>query len=393
MDILQRGMMTIIKSALSDAEGSLPEDFNFAQAVSVAKKHGIVALFYYGALRCGIEKSDPLMRELFYHTCQAISVSEQQLRATAEIFKCLDEEQVDYMPLKGTLLKAIYPKSEMRTMGDADILIRTEQYDKIKPVMLKLGYEEQVESDHELIWHKGSVHIELHKRLIPSYNKDYYEYFGDGWRLAKLSSDGGTRYELKAEDEFIYIFTHFAKHYRDAGIGIRHVLDIWVYKNAHPRMDEEYIRNELQALQLYDFYVNVIKTLEVWFEGKEADGVTELITQIIFSSGVYGTREAQILSEAVKASKSTGSSGNVRAVKLIREIFLPYAPMCKKFPILRRVPILLPVMWVVRWVDALLFRRKNIAAKTQKLQTMTADKIDGYQQALNYVGLDFNFKE
>ncbi len=54
MDILQRGMMTIIKSALSDAEGCLPEEFNFAQAESVAKKHGIVALFYYGALRCGI---------------------------------------------------------------------------------------------------------------------------------------------------------------------------------------------------------------------------------------------------------------------------------------------------------------------------------------------------
>ena len=393
MDILQRGMMTIIKSALSGAEGSLPEEFNFAQAASVAKKHGIVALFYYGALRCGIEKSDPLMRELFFHTCQAISVSEQQLSAATRIFECFDEAGIDYMPLKGTLLKGIYPKSEMRTMGDADILIRTEQYDKIKPVMLKLGYEEQVESDHELIWHKGTVHIELHKRLIPSYNKDYYEYFGDGWRLAKLCDAEGTRYGLKAEDELIYIFTHFAKHYRDAGIGIRHVLDIWVYKNAHEEIDEEYIKNELQALKLYDFYVNVIKTLEVWFGGCEPDGMTDFVTAIIFSSGVYGTREAQILSEAVKASKSLEKTRNVRAVKLIREIFLPYKAMCKKFPILRRAPILLPVMWVVRWVDALLFRRKNIAIKTHKLQTMTADKIDGYQQALNYVGLDFNFKE
>lgn len=393
MNILQHSVIKIIQSALTGDKNHLPEGFELEQAVSVAKKHGIVALFYYGALQCGIEKSNPLMRELFYHTCQAISVSEQQMRAAAQLFESFDAAGVDYMPLKGTLLKAIYPKGEMRTMGDADILIRTEQYEKIKPIMQKLEYEEQVESDHELIWHKGSVHIELHKRLIPSYNKDYYEYFGDGWRLAKLSSGGGTRYELKAEDEFIYIFTHFAKHYRDAGIGIRHVLDIWVYKNAHPSMDEEYIKNELQALQLHEFYVNIVKTLEVWFEGKEADGVTELITQIIFSSGVYGTREAQILSEAVKASKSTGSSGNVRAVKLIREIFLPYKPMCKKFPVLERAPFLLPIMWVVRWVDALLFRRKNIAIKTNKLQTMSADKIDGYQQALNYVGLDFNFKE
>ena len=80
-------------------------------------------------------------------------------------------------------------------------------------------------------------------------------------------------------------------------------------------------------------------------------------------------------------------------VKLIREIFLPYKTMCKKFPILERMPVLLPIMWVVRWVDALLFKRKNIAIKKHKLQTMSADKINGYQQALNYVGLDFNFKE
>ena len=37
MDILQRGMMTIIKSALSDAEGCLPEEFNFAQAAELKR--------------------------------------------------------------------------------------------------------------------------------------------------------------------------------------------------------------------------------------------------------------------------------------------------------------------------------------------------------------------
>ena len=34
----------------------------------------------------------------------------------------------------------MYPKTEMRVMSDADILIRTEQYDKIRPIMVELGY-------------------------------------------------------------------------------------------------------------------------------------------------------------------------------------------------------------------------------------------------------------
>ena len=57
--------------------------------------------------------------------------------------------------------------------------------------MQNLGYSEGSESDHELIWRKGNkILIELHKRIIPSYNKDYYAYFGDGWQLATQKTKG-----------------------------------------------------------------------------------------------------------------------------------------------------------------------------------------------------------
>lgn len=37
-----------------------------------------------------------------------------------------DAGGIDYMPLKGSILKDLYPRHEMRMMGDADILIRME---------------------------------------------------------------------------------------------------------------------------------------------------------------------------------------------------------------------------------------------------------------------------
>ena len=68
-------------------------------------------------------------------------------------------------------------------MVDADVLVKTEQYPKIKNIMSSLGYCETKESDHEYIWDKkGFFHLELHKRLIPSNNEDYYSYYGDGWK-------------------------------------------------------------------------------------------------------------------------------------------------------------------------------------------------------------------
>ena len=320
--------------------------------------------------------------------CGNIAVSEQQMYSIKEIFSVFDEQEIDYLPLKGTVIKNIYPKPEMRSMGDADILIKTEQYDIIKPIMQKLGYTEITESDHEFIWNKLNIHVELHKRLIPSYNKDYYAYFGDGWQLAKIKN--GTRYSMTDEDQMIYLFTHFAKHYRDAGIGIKHMTDLWVYRKNKPNLDEKYIKKELDALQLYDFYVNIINTLSVWFEGKESDEKTDFITKVIFDSGVYGTRDTHILSDAVKISKATK---NVKTTKFFKLTFLPYENMCMVYPFLKKAPFLLPVMWIYRIFKALFFKGDKIKSQKQAIEQMSAENIDGYQNALNFVGLDFNFKE
>ncbi len=391
MDNLQRGVIDIVYSALTGEKTTLPEDFNLSDGIIVARKHKIEAMFYYGALNCGFGQDEPLMQELLMLACKNIALSEQQMYSTKELFSAFDAQKIDYLPLKGTILKSMYPKPEMRSMSDADILIKTEQYDIIKPIMLKLGYTEIIESNHEFVWNKQNIHFELHKMLIPSYNKDYYAYYGDGWRLAK--EQDGTRYSMNAEDQMIYLFTHFAKHYRDAGIGIKHLIDLWIYRKNNPNLDGAYIKKELAALQLYDFYVNIINTLSVWFEGREADEITAFITEIIFNSGVYGTSEAHILSEALKISKSTKTAENVKNKKFKSIAFLPYKNMCIKYPFLKKAPFLLPVMWVYRIIIALLFKRDTIKSGSQIINQMSAENINNYQDALNFVGLDFNFKE
>lgn len=387
----KKAVIKVLYAALTGEKQQLREEIDLQMLIDVAQKHKIVPMIYYGALNCGIADSDPLMQQLFMGTCRSIAISQQQTFCLNEILKSFNENGVEYMPLKGTLLKDIYPKSEMRTMGDADILIKPEQYDIIKPIMEELGYKEKIESDHELIWQKPGSYIELHKRLIPSYNKDYYAYYGDGWRLAKVKN--GTRYEMIDEDQMIYLFTHYAKHYRDAGIGIKHIVDLWVYRKNKPQLDEEYIKTELSKLQLYDFYVNTIRTLAVWFDGEEPDEVTDFITRIIFNSGVYGTKEALVLSQAVKISKTQGTTENVKSKKLMKLVFLDYESMCKKYSVLKKLPFLLPVMWIVRIFGVLLFKQSKIKKTHQEISSITEEGINSYQQSLNFVGLDFNFKE
>ena len=394
MNTLQNGIIKIIYSALSGEAQQLPEDFSVEKALGVAKRHNIEPLLYYGALCCGISGDEPLMQQLFMTTCMHVAANGRQMHELETLFSAFDDAKVDYMPIKGTLLKKLYPKGEMRAMGDADVLIRTEQYDIIKPIVQKLGFAEGPESLCELVWDKpGILHLELHKAITPPNVEDYYQYFGTGWDKAKLVNEGGSRYELSLEDHFLFVFTHFARHYRSGGIGIKHMTDIWIYKKSYPDMDYVYIENELKKLRLYDFYLNVCDTLGVWFDGKEDTLKSDFITEVVFDNGVFGKKSNEILSEAVKQSKKTGTVGEAKRSKTIWLLFLPYNLMCLKYPILKKLPFLLPFMWVVRGVNAILFRRDKVVHNFEQVNDLDEAKIENRRKSLDFVGLDFSVED
>lgn len=388
---LQKDIILLTKSAITGEKYTLSKDFDLDEIFKVAKRHSVIPMIYYGALNCGVDASNEKMQKTFFDICAHIAYNEKQMWEINNLFETFDKEKIAYIPLKGTILKPLYPKSEMRSMSDADILIKTNEHKKIKDLMLGLGYNLKVESDHEFVWNKGNIHIELHKRLIPSYNKDYFAYYGDGWQLAKLGEN--SKYYMDDEDHMIYIFTHFAKHYREAGIGIRHFVDLWVYKRSHPNMDEEYIKSELKKLQLYDFYNNILSTISFWFEDGEATEKSLFITETILNSSLYGNKDTYLLNTAVKSYSEEQGSGAVKRKKYITFLFLPYKRMCQKYPFLKKAPFLLPFMWIYRLFEALLFKRSKIKTYQEDFDKITEDKILDSKTALNFVGLDFNFKE
>ena len=196
---------------------------------------------------------------------------------------------------------------------------------------------------------------------------------------------------MSAEDQFVYLFTHFAKHYRGTGIGLRHIVDLWVYRNHNSNMDEAYIKAQLEKFHLDLFYKNILQTLSVWFNDAKQDNLTEFITSVIFSNGVHGSTQTSILATALKESKKAGNSRFVRIKRILRNVFPGYKFMCKKYPVLKKAAILLPILWVVRIVNIFLFKRKQLSGKIKGYKTISTEKIDGYKEGLNYVGLDFNF--
>ena len=389
MDITQQGVIALLKAAITGERAALPETFDLSAALQRMQNHHVVPLLYEGAFRCGISPVEPVMQQLFRTSCRILIRSEGQMRDVRRICAAFDENGIDYLPLKGCRMKALYPRPELRLMGDADILIRTEQYDRIRPVMQQLGFREGEETVHELIWESDNLYLELHKQMIPSYNEDLYTYFGTGWQRAVRES--GNRYALTAEDEWIFLFTHFAKHFRDGGIGCRHVVDLWVYLRACPEMDEAHIRAGLGSMQLLEFYDNIRRLLDVWFGGGESDEKTELISQLIFSSGSFGAEEMRLLSRTIRDADKGDKKRNGRLVYFCKTAFPDVTTLRGKYRVLQKAPWMLPAVWVYRPFYNFFAEGERLKKHHRNLEVLTDEKMDARREILHCVGLDYRF--
>lgn len=388
MTTTQTGVIALLKSAVTGQALPLPADFSISEAVQQMKSHHISTLLYEGAVCCGVDRADPAMLQLFRQYCKALQISERQMRELKRVFQAFEDNGVDYMPLKGCRMKSLYPKPELRIMGDADVLIRIEQREAIAAVMEALGFTQSRESDHEWVWTSDGLYLELHKRLIPSYTKDFYAYFGEGWPLAKPES--GRCHAMTPEDEMIFLFTHFAKHYRDGGVGCRYVVDLWLYLQNHPDLDEMYILRKLESLKLSEFYQNTLRLIAVWFEGAETDEKTDFIADFIFASGSWGEGNSRVISRAVRDTRSTAKGGGKWA--FLRELAFPDAfTLQEKYTVLKKHRWMLPLVWLWRPFYKLLFDRSSVKKRQQTLEYVTVERIDSRRQALHYVGLDYNF--
>ena len=380
-------VLSILKAALEGAPADIDAAFPVEEYLSFAKVQQVEALFIAGIHRSGFSYGKAVRNIAL----RAALVAAKQENATKELCDLFEANGIDYLPLKGCILRSLYPSPELRSMGDIDILIKVEQYKQIRSLLTAHGFCEGYESDHEYAWDKNDVHIELHKRLIPSYNKDYYAYYGDGWQLAK-PTEVLHRFAMSPEDTFIFIFTHYAKHYRDVGAGIRQVLDLYVYRKAYPHMDEQYIQETLEQLQLERFYANNMHLLEVWFGNAEHTEASKLISDRLFASGAFGTHEDSLQSVMLKQVNRQGSIRKAKIAKWLRRVFLPLDSMRRLYPVLHKMPILLPALWVHRWMRILLHKRYRFAEYRQEDRTLDEGSVERYHEMLQKSGLDFNFK-
>ncbi len=378
--------IAITQCAIINDTGKLSKDFDFNAVLELMGNHGTINMLYYGLKNSETQSAEA--DSIFALVYQNILIDEAQKREIAKISDAFQKNGIDYALLKGSRLKYLYPSTDMRSMGDADILIKTEQYEKIREIMLALGYCEKGEGAHDFSWICDNLYVELHKSLFGEY-RDVYpevdEHYKNSWSLMHPTGNG-SEYAFSPEDEFIYLFAHFTKHYKLSGIGIRHLTDLWVFHRANPDIDMQYVKEHLRQMNLLEFFENVWNTALCWFDGKEFDEMSEYISNEILSGGSFGTLENQVLSDFI-AKEETGTGFSLKFKRNLKYIFLPYKAMAVKYPILNKIPIALPITWVLRLIDIAVNKRQTLSKYIEEEKFISGDKIAKRKKSLKYVGL------
>ncbi|MBR4742587.1 MAG: nucleotidyltransferase family protein [Oscillospiraceae bacterium] len=279
----------------------------------------------------------------------------------------LEEAGIWYMPLKGAVLKDLYPRMGMRQMSDNDILIDGTRMDDAGTILENMGFACDHRSSVHTVYNRPPVSsFELHRRLFGEAEDrrmcDYYRTV-----KARLIPDEGKRcgFHFSDEDFYVYMVAHEYKHYKSTGTGLRSLLDTYVYcQKKGGILDWQYIGEETEKLGI-DAFERQNRSLSAHLFGGQtlSDGEREQMEYILFS-GTYGTIQNKVDNKLREFGG--GRKGKLRYV--LSRIFLPMDVVRSTFPAFAKVPVLLPFLPVYRLVLGLRDRRKQLAGEWKTLK-------------------------
>lgn len=337
-----------------------PKEMDWMQIARYAKEQSLGGILYVQCRDFLPQDSEVLkcLHQGFYSAAYGYVNGNAALGLIEKEFK---EAGISYLPFKGEIIRRYYPNPELRTMGDIDLLIHSQDHEKADEIMLGLGYDRFVDNHAVWTYHKPNIMIEIHNAMFYEYlcnSVDYREYFGHVWETA-VPMNGRSGYEPEPNLHFLFLICHTAKHIINHGIGFRAFLDI-IFMTRKENLDWGWLADELGRLELLEFTKTCFAYCERWFNvtmplvsGDLENGFFEEVTSKTFRDGTFGLHNEQ--NEAAHSAKEIQRSGKPYWITTLaltwKKLFPPYKDMqlIPWYSFVDGRPWLMPAAWIYRW--------------------------------------------
>ena len=278
-----------------------------------------------------------------------------------EFLSAMEERGLKYMPLKGYHLKKLYPSTDMRYASDCDVLIDVAQLKEVRALVDELGLEtKRHDEHHDIVYYPATKTIfELHKTIFVGPLEQYFGVENKGFDRAHVREGYQYFYEMDRERFYISLLGHSAYHFAEsAGVGIRHLTDIYLYRKAYD-LNEEYLNEELDKCALRQFKEEFEKVSAYFFEDAEPDEFTQKLAKHILESSLLANEDKKSASDVAAHAKEVDNK-KAKRKSVWRKIFLPTEQMKFSYPVLKKHIWLLPIFHVVRWIQVIFTRPQAI---------------------------------
>ena len=371
---LKDTLFPIIRSGMGISTESAPASIDYNLLVEIASKQGILPIIREGLTAMHLEGDD--VYSVRNKCLRDFYLFAQRDYALETIKTCFEKNDIEYVLLKGSVLRDLYPDKWMRTSCDIDVLIKEEKLEKaVSALEQETDFRYIKRLYHDVSLTTSNVHLELHFSIKENM-ENIDKILSKAWDYA-VQQQGTHQFLFYPEYQIFHVIAHMSYHFVHGGLGVRPYLDLWLLQHK-TEFDENVVREMCEQCGILKFYEECCNLSEVWFSNKEHTSITKALEKYSFDGGVFGNRKNASIAEL---------RNNKGKKYYIKRIFLKKQSLETIYPKLKEYPALLPYYQVKRWINAIINKRTKVKDEIRLIRNIKDEDVDNIQELFNSVGL------
>ena len=293
------------------------------------------------------------------------------------ITRALDNDGIPYIPLKGAVIKQLYPEPELRTSSDIDVLVREKDLDNaVKAVETTTDFKFESRNYHDVQMRVPGTVLEMHfsiKENMANIDK----LLSRAWDFAK-STGSGARCAFTPEFQIFHVIAHMSYHMVHGGLGIRPFLDLWLLRNK-TEFEEETVRKMCEECGILTFYEKSCRLVDAWMEGRAIPEELASFEEYCLNGGAFGS------AESVNASRMRNEQ---KGGYVLKRLLVSREVLEEEYPALREKPYLLPAYQINRWLRLLdKDKRDRVLKEMDGIRNTRPEETSSFDEMLKGLGL------
>ncbi len=360
---MEKRLLKIIQMALFGDYAELDKqeltDVDLKQLYKEANMQAMFPLAHSALMNLGM--SDVNFESTYF---QKVASNIRVTHEHQELHRLLSANDIPYVVMKGVASAMYYPEALLRAMGDVDFLVDKADLERAGKTLEEVGFVPTENNEHEchIAYHReqGGVRSIWEMHWSPSGIPESEageltrEYLSDIFEKAVPCTIQDC--ECLVPSPFhhgLIMLLHTSNHLINTGIGLRHLCDWAVF--ADKFSDEEFCKlfeEKLKTIGMWKF-AQILTQLSIRYLGmseKEWCGISdeaylEMLMCDIFKGGNFGVKDSNRINQAKLITNSHKAS--VDETNLFLQLIRTMNEKAKiAMPIIKRVPVLLPIGWV-----------------------------------------------